>query len=141
MLFYVANFSGGIRSSDIYIAKRITTDGPWSEPINLGSSLNSPANDEDPFISPDGTIVLFSSSRAGGQGGFDLWQANIFPNPDLNCDGKVDPEDLVILIENWGNGLSHADIAPPPFGDGQVDRKDLDLLLEYMQQDPNKPTE
>lgn len=31
------------------------------------------AKDDDPAISPDGTVVIFSSARPGGLGGVDLW--------------------------------------------------------------------
>jgi len=50
---------------------------------------------------------------------------------DFNGDGKVDIEDLVILIEYWGQDEPLVDIAPPPFGDGIVDMKDLELFMSH----------
>ena len=45
----------------------------WSAPINLGSAINSTANDQQPAISPDGLSLYFTSNRAGGLGGFDMY--------------------------------------------------------------------
>jgi N-acetylneuraminic acid mutarotase len=50
---------------------------------------------------------------------------------DFNRDGIVNIEDLLILIENWGQNEPLVDIAPLPFGDGIVDSLDLELLMSY----------
>ena len=50
---------------------------------------------------------------------------------DFNSDGKVDTEDLMILIEHWGQDEPLVDIAPPPFGDGIVDIQDWEVLMSY----------
>ena len=47
--------------------------GPWSTPVNLGSTINTPADDFHPNLSKDGLSMVFSSTRAGGHGGIDLW--------------------------------------------------------------------
>jgi len=44
----------------------------WSQPVNLGPTLNSPANDSGPAISKDGLSLYFFSTRPGGFGGSDL---------------------------------------------------------------------
>ena len=50
--------------------------------------------------------------------------------PDLNDDGKVDSKDYCILANEWSQGESPADIAPPPFGDGTVDFNDLGVFVD-----------
>lgn len=52
--------------------------GPWSTPENLGSLVNTTANDQHPAISPDGLSLYFHSNRAGGVSGSkagttDIW--------------------------------------------------------------------
>jgi Tol biopolymer transport system component len=47
--------------------------GVWSAPENLGSVINSAAGEQHAALSPDGLSLYFSSDRAGGAGGFDLW--------------------------------------------------------------------
>ena len=44
---------------------------PWSTPVNLGSTVNSPAADTRPSLSWDGTTLYFGSTRAGGEGDSD----------------------------------------------------------------------
>ena len=47
----------------------------WSEPVNLGPTINSAALDQGPCISSDGLALYFSSSRPGGMGASDIWVA------------------------------------------------------------------
>jgi len=60
--------------------------------------------------------------------------------PDFNSDSNVDIDDLIILIEHWGQTESSLDLAPSPIGDGIVDAQDLDVLMEYWGQDVIDPT-
>jgi len=45
----------------------------FDTPANLGSTVNSQANEASPNISPDGLSLYFQSDRSGGSGGWDLW--------------------------------------------------------------------
>lgn len=63
----------------------------------------------------------------------DLAPARLFP--DFNGDLKVDIEDLILLIEHWGQDDPSFDIAPPPWGDGIVDVWDLEGLMYHWGQD------
>ncbi len=56
-------------------------------------------------------------------------------SPDFNSDGIVDLQDLLILIEYWGQDELTVDITPLPDGDGIVDEQDLALLMEYWQEE------
>ncbi|MHC4433774.1 MAG: SMP-30/gluconolactonase/LRE family protein [Planctomycetota bacterium] len=60
--------------------------------------------------------------------------------PDFNGDSKVDIDDLVRLIESWGQDQFQLDIAPVPTGDGTVDVKDLETFMQFWGQDVNDPT-
>ena len=45
----------------------------WSEPINLGPTVNSAAIDRGPAISKDGLSLYFASTRPFGSGGEDIY--------------------------------------------------------------------
>ena len=62
------------------------------------------------------------------------------PIGDFNGDGFCDIDDLVIMIENWETDNSLCDIGPFAWGDGIVDRADLEVLMEYWGQEVNDPT-
>jgi hypothetical protein len=59
--------------------------------------------------------------------------------PDINGDGIVDINDLLRLIESWGQDDPMVDIAPSS-RDGIVDALDLELLLSYWKQPVEDPT-
>jgi 7,8-dihydropterin-6-yl-methyl-4-(beta-D-ribofuranosyl)aminobenzene 5'-phosphate synthase len=59
---------------------------------------------------------------------------------DFNGDWKVDIDDLLILIEHWGQNEPSLDIAPGLFGDGQVGRDDLEVLMSQWGHEIVDPT-
>lgn len=71
-LFFVSDMPGGEGGSDIYFCK--LQDGEWSEPVNLGPSINTPGNELFPFMAADGTLY-FASNGHPGLGGLDIFAA------------------------------------------------------------------
>lgn len=69
-------------NSDIY--KSEYKNGKWSDPVMLGPEVNSPGNEEAPFIHPDGKTFYFSSDGRPGMGKFDLFKST------LKEDGKFE---------------------------------------------------
>jgi hypothetical protein len=47
---------------DLYVSHK-QADGKWSEPVNLGPEINSPARELSPKLSPDGKYVIWMSCR------------------------------------------------------------------------------
>lgn len=72
-LYFVSNRPGGSGDSDLWIATRPTRDDGWGIPVNLGPTVNSIAEDENPCISVDGLELYFGSNRTGSYGGHDIW--------------------------------------------------------------------
>ena len=72
-IFYSAQYEGkGIGRSDIYEARR-TEDGKYVVE-NLGEAINSPTGEGDPYVSPDGKMIIFMSwGRPDDLGGGDLY--------------------------------------------------------------------
>lgn len=71
-LIFAGNFSGkGFGDFDLYTS--YNTPQGWSEPINLGASINTEYWESSPGLSPDKNTLYFSSSRPGGYGGKDLY--------------------------------------------------------------------
>lgn len=69
---------GGPGSSDIYVSKG--SGRQWSKPINLGPPVCTKASESNPWISPDGNLLLFDSDRPGGKGSRDIWMARKVDN-------------------------------------------------------------
>jgi hypothetical protein len=64
---------------DIWSASRDSIADSWSAPVNLGSSVNSAANETRPSLSWDGTILLFGTNRPGVEGVSDIFYATRDP--------------------------------------------------------------
>jgi Tol biopolymer transport system component len=131
-LFFASERPGGYGEVDIYMTTRATKNDPWGPPVNLGPPVNGSGANFTPNISGDSRILYFTSTRAGGYGGHDSWQAPIIPIVDFNADGKVDAADMALLVANWGKNQPLCDIGPFPWGDGVVDEKDLRVLVESL---------
>jgi len=80
LYFSSYNRPGGYGAADIWVTKRTKVNDPWGPPINLGSVVNSSADENFPIISADGLSLYFSEDywgpyRAGGFGDIDMWVA------------------------------------------------------------------
>jgi len=138
-LFFGSDRPGGSGNSDIWMTRRASLSDPWGQAVNLGPTVNGPAEDDLPYISPDGLTLCFLSNRSGGYGSYDLWQTQIVPIVDFNGDGGVDCIDICDLVDHWGTDNPLYDIGPTPFGDGVVDADDLILLAEHIVADADDP--
>jgi len=58
---------------DLYVS--FYQNGKWTQPKNLGSDINSKAQEMTPFISADLKTLYFSSNGYGGKGGRDLYKS------------------------------------------------------------------
>lgn len=71
-LYFTSNRKDSYGGLDIYVSTR---KGPndWGPAINLGPMINSPFNEETPFITADGRKLFFSSLGHKGMGGYDVF--------------------------------------------------------------------
>jgi Tol biopolymer transport system component len=141
-LLITSNRPGGYGDWDIWITKRTSRGDDWGTPVNLGPSLNTAAGESEPYISADGQTLYFSDwwvPRAGGIGKNDIWQVPIIPIVDFTGDYRVDIEDLIILIENWGKDDPALDMGPMPWGDGVIDAADLEVLMSHWGRELDDP--
>jgi WD40-like Beta Propeller Repeat len=60
---YFSSDRGSAGNIHIFHARRLA--GNYSEPEKLGPEINSEFNDYQPFISPDGNVLIFASSGEG----------------------------------------------------------------------------
>jgi hypothetical protein len=80
MLVFASNRAGGFGGYDIYYS--VFENGNWSEPVNFGRDINSEYDEFRPILRSDewqfdNDMMIFSSNRPGGKGGFDLYYVGI----------------------------------------------------------------
>lgn len=124
--FFVADLPQGFGGTDIYLSLKIT-DTTWSEPINLGSNVNTSENELYPFISSTEQLY-FSSNGHPGYGSYDLYQTQfengewLAPmNMGIGINSSYDDFSLTLFNSNKGVFSSNR-----PGGKG---REDLYIFL------------
>lgn len=60
---------------DLYVSFYDSLQGEWTEPENMGSTLNTSGMEGSPFIAPDGQTLYFFSTGHRGFGGMDLFMS------------------------------------------------------------------
>lgn len=76
ILFFSASYHrGGVGKTDLWQATRDSLDDLFSDPVNLGATINSEDGDSCPMVTADGLQLLFVSKGHGGYGEEDLWMA------------------------------------------------------------------
>ena len=72
-LYFHSSRPGGYGDKDLWVTTRPTTNDQWTDPVNLGPTVNSSSPDQCASISADGLALYFNSARPGGYGDKDLW--------------------------------------------------------------------
>lgn len=85
-------------SNDLYISE-IQFDRTWSEPINLGSSINTASEEATPFLSADNTTLYFSTAGRPGYGRNDIFVSRRLDDSWTNWS---EPHNLGDLINSSG---------------------------------------
>jgi len=71
-LYFASDRRGGQGKLDIWYSV-LKNKGIWSEPKNLGPGINTPDDDNAPFIHANGRTLFFASNGLPGMGGFDIF--------------------------------------------------------------------
>lgn len=79
LLVFASDRPGGYGGFDLYYSQRI--ENSWTEPVNFGSRVNSAFNEYRPIILAyyefQNDLMIYSSDRPGGKGGYDLYYVGI----------------------------------------------------------------
>lgn len=71
LVLFAARLPGGYGGLDLYYS--IFSEGEWSNPINLGSEINSAYDEAYPFLSSDGKTLFYSTNNSKlSLGGYDI---------------------------------------------------------------------
>lgn len=70
-MYFFSRKPGGFGKSDLYVSTFV--DGKYTEPANLGSTLNTEYHEWDTYVDPDETYMIFCSTKPTGLGDDDLY--------------------------------------------------------------------
>jgi hypothetical protein len=89
-IYFTSDRPGGYGGRDLYRIRRLP-NGQWSLPLNLGPNVNTPHDEDAPFIHSDGVTLFFSSNGHNTMGGYDVFKT-VLTDPDMN--GWSMPENM-----------------------------------------------
>jgi hypothetical protein len=90
----------GESGRDLYIVRK-TPDNEWSQPENLGATINTSEDEDYPFLDRDGKTLYFSSKGLNSIGGYDIYKT-VF---DYNSNKWSTPENMGIPINTIGDDI------------------------------------
>lgn len=93
-LYFASNRPGGIGELDLYVSE-LDGKGDWGKAVNLGPIINTPNNEDSPFIHHDGVTLYFSSD-----GHPRLGNSDIFVSEYVNNKWKK-PENIGYPLNSW----------------------------------------
>lgn len=71
-IYFTSDRKGGYGGLDIYRIRKLP-NGKWGKPQNLGPHINTPYDEEGPYLHPDGASLFFASKGHESMGGFDIF--------------------------------------------------------------------
>jgi outer membrane protein OmpA-like peptidoglycan-associated protein/tetratricopeptide (TPR) repeat protein len=132
-LYFASRRPDGYGGSDIYVSHRMP-NGRWSDPENLGPTINTAGDEGTPFIHADNQTLYFTSNGHPGYGGDDLFLSR----KDAKGNWQT-PENLgypINTIENEGSLVIAADGVTAYYASDRSDSKGgLDLYTFEMRKD------
>lgn len=103
VLYFTSNRKGGFGEMDIYKCDK-KPNGKWGEAINLGDVINTPYNEDGPFILSDSTLY-FCSEGHNTMGGYDIFFSK------MKKDGSWStPENMGYPINTTSNDMFYTPV-------------------------------
>ena len=122
---------GGFGGRDLYRIVRLP-DGSWSKPQNMGAPINTPYDEDAPFLSIDNKNLYFSSNCDKSMGGFDIYTCvkideNTWSFP-VNLGYPINSERDDIYYSTTADGLKAYFSSNRLNGIGQVDIYEINYV-------------
>lgn len=137
-LYFTSNRKGGYGGLDIYMSKKDST-GTWGPAVNLGPGINTPYNEETPFLDKTNKTLFFSSRGHFNMGGHDIFYSTLMENGEwstpVNMGYPVNTTDDDVFYSPVGEGY----IAyQSKFDDRGYGQQDILRLEVFSDQHPRR---
>lgn len=137
-LYYVSDRPGGMGGKDIWYVNKLP-NGEWGKSINLGKPINTPQDEDAPFIHPDGKTIYFSSNGHNTMGGYDIFFSKL-----KDDDQWSEPTNMGYPINTTDN--DHSFITTPSGkrgyyssrGSGSLGSTDI-YIVDFKPEEKNTP--
>lgn len=130
-LYFVSNRPGGFGGRDIYRCKKLPT-GQWSKAMNLGPIINTPYEEDSPFLQPGTNTLYFSSQGHKSMGGFDIFSSHFIDTGIVG--GWTAPQNIGYPVNTTGDDIFFVPTIDnkrayySSFAEGSLGDKDIYML-------------
>lgn len=127
-LYFISDRKGGRGGKDIYISRKLN-NGDWGPAENLGPKVNTPFDEDAPYIQADGKTLYFSSKGHSSMGGYDIFKTVLengsWSSPqNLGYPVNTSGDDIYFVVSAKGDHAYFSSLRP-----GGVGNMDIYLLL------------
>jgi len=132
-LYFTSNRKGTIGGLDIYVSSR-DSSGNWGPAVNLGPVINTPYNEETPFLSNDDKTLFFSSRGHFNMGGYDVFYSTLLDNGEwsvpLNAGFPLNSTDDDVFFKPVKEGYEGYFAKYDPKGFGRQDIYRIEIFSD-----------
>lgn len=132
-LYFTSNRKGTYGGLDIYVSNRDSI-GNWGPATNLGPVINTPYNEETPFMSNDDKTLFFSSRGHFNMGGYDIFYSTLLDNGEwsvpLNVGYPLNSTDDDVFFKPIKEGYEGYIAKYNPGGYGKQDIYKLEIFSD-----------
>jgi tetratricopeptide (TPR) repeat protein len=132
-LYFTSNRKGTFGGLDIYVSSLDST-GNWGPAENLGPVINTPYNEETPFLSKDDRTLFFSSRGHYNMGGYDIFYSTRLDNGEwtvpLNAGFPMNSTDDDVFYRPVNEGYEGYYAKFSPYGFGKQDIYRVEIFSE-----------
>lgn len=123
-IIYASDFANNNENSDLYITHKID-GGKWSKPYAI-EELNTPLNEDAPFVAGDGTLY-FASRGHDSMGGYDIFSTKldtatgVFSEPEnMGAPINLPTDDTFFTL--YGKNAYFSSSRPEGYGENDIYR-------------------
>jgi len=132
-LYFTSNRKETIGGLDIYVSSRDSASD-WGPAINLGPVINTPYNEESPFLSQDDKTLFFSSRGHFNMGGYDIFYSTLLDNGEwsvpLNVGYPLNSTDDDVFFNPLNEGYEGYFAKESPGGFGKQDIYRIEIFSD-----------
>ncbi|MEN8247579.1 MAG: OmpA family protein [Bacteroidota bacterium] len=141
-LFFASDRKGGKGGLDIWITQK-NKKGTWGKPENLGDEINTPYDEDGPFIGYDGKTLYFSSAGGEGMGGYDIYRvaydslSEAWGAPEnMGYPINTPDDDIYFAPTKDGRSAYYSSVREDGFGFLDIYMLSIPEVLQHQEQPP-----
>ena len=130
-VIFSSNKPDGFGGKDLYRITRFSGD-MFSNPLNLGQKINTPYDEDAPFITSNDKVLYFSSNGSSTSGGYDIFRSTLNeengtwgPPEHIGMPLNSTGDDIYFIVTKDGKTAYFA--SNRPGGAGETDIYEIDM--------------